>query len=308
MVDLASDLGQVGSWSDAVRGDGRGDELSAGLQSTVDWPARTSTGGGARSTRRQRAGEVSGRATRGREASRRRSERSLQRPAHVRPVTCRARVDEGWAGYVELMRRCGTGAASSRGRGHRRRGSAGTPWSATTTRSGRRSTTRSSGRPVDGREPDCELLDLPATGCSVPARERFVEFRAELRRIGASGAQRVARQGGRRRGEVSVLLRRRVSESGGWLARRVLRRAVHGDPRPEHRQRRAALDPVRASTSPRRTCSGSSTPTRSPSPASMLGGRAADHFGAAAHRSSPALVAVRARLARRRARARPGAC
>ena len=38
MVDLASDLGQVGSWSDAVHGDGRWDEIFAGFQSTVDWP------------------------------------------------------------------------------------------------------------------------------------------------------------------------------------------------------------------------------------------------------------------------------
>ena len=50
-------------------------------------------------------------------------------------------------------------------------------------------------------------------------------------------------------------------------AGRLLRGAVHGHPRPEHRQRGAAAHPVEPRLLESRRCSGSSTRTRSPSPA-----------------------------------------
>ena len=94
------------------------------------------------------------------------------------------------------------GAASFRAAGTSTNVRSRTPWSATTTRFARRSTTCSSRSPATGgsRCPSCSTSRCRMR--HLPARQRFVEFRAELRRIGASGAQRVARQGGRRRGEV----------------------------------------------------------------------------------------------------------
>ena len=61
---------------------------------------------------------------------------------------------------------------------------------------------------------------------------------------------------------------RRAGAPLAVAAGRLLRGPVHGHPRPEHRQRGAAAHPVEPRLLLVRTCSGSSTPTRSPSPAS----------------------------------------
>lgn len=169
MVDLASDLGQVGSWSDAVRGDGRWDEIFAGFQSTVDWPGSYFY----RELREKYPEAKVLLSVRPGDAWARSIAQTIQSVHYSDSLMydlsrARARVDEGWAGYVELMRemwdRSGLlprgGNIDERALAHamerhndevRETIDDVLVWS-----------------PGDGWEPICELLDLPVPDAPFP--------------------------------------------------------------------------------------------------------------------------------------------